>query len=569
MTKYFAGFFFLFLFVSTSFCQSTVEEQIIVQLEEGSTYKDLFSFIKKEYSAQLTFVRKLTQDEEIYLLSSDLNRDQLIRQIGQFDLFDQVFPNTQATPRSNPNDPNYNLQWNLAKIGLEDAWEYTTGGQTVQGDEIVVAVLDDGFFTDHEDWGDNLYSNPFDQPGDMNNDGCPGDCGVDDDGDGRIDEDWLGREKGEPGYDPSYNSDDDENGYIDDTQGLHATSGTDNHPSRAHGTSVSSIIGAKSNNSIGISGINWNVKVLPLSSGTSEADVIETYNYIAQMRKRYNETDGEAGAFIVSCNYSLGIDFAIPEDHSVWCDLYDKMGEQGIISTVATSNKNFNVDIEGDIPSLCPSNYLIAVTSTDENDNFAEAAFGKINIDMAAPGEEAYSFRPNDPSGYGSFPGTSAATPHVAGAIGLIYASPCDEFLSYFKNNPSKVDSLASIVINSGDQLPSLVGLTKSEKRLNVFNTMRKLAAFCGGTEGDLSIVNVFPNPVDNELKIEFAADPAEKIYVEIYNILGQRFVEKTMNFPLFEEPLVSVNTSGLITGMYFIVIQQNDKSAAMKFYKR
>lgn len=549
--------------------QSNVESEIIVKLSEGNNFRSLLNFLSKDRYNEISLERRLSQDEEIYLLKVlPQNRTQIIRVLSREDLFHQVFPNISIEPRKKPNDPKYVNQWTLDKIGLESAWEYTTGGKTAAGDEIVVAVLDDGFFVNHEDLVDRFYSNPFDQPGDMNGDGCPGDCGVDDDGDGLIDEDWLGRQKGDPGYDNTFMLDDDENGYKDDTKGLNPKSNSDIHPSNSHGSSCAGIIGANSNNNTGVSGVNWDVKILPLSGGLNEADVIESYNYIAAMRKQYNDNNGSKGAFIVACNYSLGIDGAEAEDYPIWCDLYDKMGKQGILSAVATTNANSNIDRDGDIPAKCPSSYIIAVTSTDIVDNFAEAGFGKVNIDMAAPGEESYTVAPTKADGYGSFPGTSAATPHVTGAIGLLYSIPCLNFINFFKTNPSKVDSLASIIIDSGDRLESLVGLTKSEKRLNVLNAMITLNGFCGGIEGSVIVNKIYPNPSIDELKIEFNADPTEKIYIEIYNILGQKLIQKELIFPLFESPETTIFTGDLITGLYFLSINQGKKRSALKFYK-
>lgn len=567
--RYLILFFFLFCAFGAYAQIDYKTDQIIVELSEGYGYEELIHVLSSNRNYVATIERKLAQSRHIYLLKCRKEEQSiLLRELALDDMFDQVFPPRIISTRKKPNDPKYTEQWTLNKIGLENAWDYTTGGQTADGDEIVVAVLDDGFFLDHPDFEGNIYSNPHDLEGDMNGDGCPGDCGVDDDGDGFVDEDWLGREPGDPGYDTSYRNDDDENGYKDDTNGLNPKTGNDDHPSRSHGSSVSGIIGAKSDNDIGVSSINWNVKIMPLSGGLSEADVIESYFYLIDMRRKYNESNGEKGAFVVACNYSLGIDNGDPDDFKIWCSLYDDMGEQGIINTVATSNSNYNVDVEGDIPSLCPSKYIIAVTSTDELDNFAESAFGPINIDMAAPGEQSYTIAPTKADGYGTFPGTSAATPHVAGAIGLLYSIPCPEFIEYFKTNPSKVDSLAQLVINTGDQLPSLAGLTKSEKRLNVFNAMQELNRFCGSNGADVEVFDLFPNPAYDFLNFSFYADPVEKIYVEIYNILGQKVSSTQVLFPLFQEPQSTINIEGLAPGLYYLSINQGKTRVAAKFIK-
>ncbi len=549
--------------------QKIIDHELIVELQENKTIEDLSRFLQSSRAHKnLRIQRKLSQTQEIYLLSH-LNKLPIsIEELNEENLFSYISHSKMTTPRATPNDAFYDQQWTLQNIQAELAWDITTGGQTIEGDEIIIAVLDDGFFLELEDWGDNIYTNPHESEGDANNDGCPGDCGVDDDGDGLIDEDSFGREPGDPGYDASFSADDDENGYKDDIHGLNATQQNDAHTSQRHGTSSAGIIGAKADNNVGVAGLNWDIKILPLSSGLRLADIIETYNYITDMRRLYNETDGEKGAFIVVCNYSLGVDFGQPEDFPIWCSMYDKMGEQGILNVSAVSNENYNVDVEGDIPSLCDSDYLIAVTSTDIDDAFAEAAFGDENVDMAAPGEATFTLHPLNTSGYGIFSGTSAAAPHVAGAIGLLYSVDCPEFIDFFKRNPSKVDSLAELVIQSGDQLESLASLVRSEKRLNVYNAMVEVSRFCGGTKGEVRLSTIYPNPVTNELNFNFEADPAEEIYLKIYNILGQLIREEKMTFPLFEEAEGTINTEHLIPGMYFLSLQQGRNIATSKFYK-
>ena len=143
-----------------------------------------------------------------------------------------------------PNDPYYGLQWAPGKVDLPQAWEtFTTGGVTATGDTIVVAVIDGGAFLNHEDL--NFWKNLREIP---NN-------GIDDDG----------------------------NGYVDDYDGWNAYDHTGSIPSNNHGTHVAGIIGAIGNNETGVCGVNWNVKVLPVSgSSGNEAIVVEAYAYVEE-----------------------------------------------------------------------------------------------------------------------------------------------------------------------------------------------------------------------------------------------------------------------------------------------
>jgi subtilisin family serine protease len=146
----------------------------------------------------------------------------------------------------------------------------TTGGLTVQGDTIVVAVIDCGADITHEDL--NFWKNYLEIPGN----------GIDDD----------------------------TNGYVDDFDGWNAQSQTGVITSCSHGTHVSGIIGAIGNNTTGVVGVNWNVKIMPVQpSSTNEALVVAAYTYVYNMRRLYNQTNGAKGAFIVATNSSFGVNF--------------------------------------------------------------------------------------------------------------------------------------------------------------------------------------------------------------------------------------------------------------------
>ena len=180
-----------------------------------------------------------------------------------------------------PDDPYFEDQWGSVVMQLPQAWEeFGTGGLTVTGDTIVVAVIDDGFYLEHEDLKTNFWKNYKEIPGN----------GIDDD----------------------------DNGYIDDFDGWNAYNHSGNMPSSTyyiqHGTSVTGVISGVGNNGIGICGINWNVKLMPVAGSSEnedadEATIVEAYGYALEMRARYNETDGAEGAFIVSTNSSFGVDY--------------------------------------------------------------------------------------------------------------------------------------------------------------------------------------------------------------------------------------------------------------------
>ena len=336
-----------------------------------------------------------------------------------------------------PDDPYFNMQWAPAIMSLPQAWnEFTTGGITSTGDTIVVAVIDSGTDWIHEDL--TCWVNTHEIP---NN-------GIDDDG----------------------------NGYIDDYHGWNAYNHNGYVSSSSHGTHVSGIIGAIGDNGKGVCGVNWDVRIMPIcGSSGNESIVVEAYAYALEMRARYNETNGEEGAFIVATNSSFGVDYGNPDDYPIWCSMYDEMGNVGILSCGAGPNLNVNVDVVGDVPSTCPGDYLIGITNTTSDDvKYGSAGYGINNIDIGAPGTAIYSTTPNN--SYGNMTGTSMATPQVTGTIALMYAALPVEMMQACKSTPASFClTMKHHLLEGADHLPSLEGLVADARRLNAYGAIESM----------------------------------------------------------------------------------------------
>ncbi len=415
-----------------------VENEFIIWLEQDV---DAADFAAKSNTGIMP-KRQLSKRLNIWLFeindNKELREDKMHRLNANADV--RVIQNnhTNITLREAiPDDPYYYQQWAPAIMNLPQAWEeFTTGGVTATGDTIVVAVIDGGADWTHEDL--NCWENAHEIP---NN-------GIDDDG----------------------------NGYIDDFHGWNAYNHNGYVGSNNHGTHVSGIIGAVGNNGKGVCGVNWNVKVMPIGgSSSNESIVVEAYSYVLEMRARYNETDGEEGAFIVATNSSFGVDYGNPDDYPIWCSMYDEMGNVGILSCGAGPNLNVNVDVVGDVPSACPGNYLIGITNTTSDDvKYTGAGYGINNIDIGAPGTSIYSTLPNN--NYGNMTGTSMATPQVSGTIALMYAALPEEMMIACKNDPANFClSVRHHLLNGVDHLPSLDGLVASGRRLNAYGAIESV----------------------------------------------------------------------------------------------
>jgi len=281
-----------------------------------------------------------------------------------------------------PNDPDLNEQWSLhntgqtggtpdADIDGPEAWDIETGSS-----DIVIALIDSGVDYTHPDLVDNMWIN----------------AGEDLNGNGIADpEDFDG-------------IDNDENGYIDDIRGWDFINGNkDPMDVFGHGTFCAGIASAVTNNEIGIAGVCWNSSIMPLQvvddsggGGGAEDIVGEAIVYAA---------DNGANVLSMSLNYD-------DEAHFIG-DAVDYAYAEGTIIVGSAGN-----DITG-LKSY-PAGYdnVIAVTATDHNDEKADFSNFGDWVDVAAPGVDVYSLRPDNRYTTGS--GTSASCPMVAGLAALL-----------------------------------------------------------------------------------------------------------------------------------------------------
>jgi hypothetical protein len=336
---------------------------------------------------------------------------------------------TTAAPASGtPNDPRFANQWALAKIEAPIAWLNQTGSTNV-----VVAVIDSGVNYLHEDLRDNLWRNPGEVP--VN--------GIDDDGNGWIDDVF--------GIDTANDSRGNDSDPFD--QGLNGY---------YHGSAVAGIIGAVSNNGLGVVGLNWSVRIMAVrairaSNLITVGDELDAIEYVLAMKNR--------GVNIRAVNMSYGgISYSTAER-----DALAAVQNAGILLCVSAGNSDRNNDVTPTYPASHPLPGIIAVAASDPSDRLATFPFGgasqygRTNVDLAAPGlDVASTFGPGTNSYLADFFGTSAAAPHITGAVALLAAA----------NPAATPQQIKSALLGSVDLAPAFTNKMVSHGRLNLGRAM-------------------------------------------------------------------------------------------------
>ncbi len=345
-------------------------------------------------------------------------------------------PDYLVTKQAASNDPYYTngSLWGMygdetspTNVYGSQAGEAWAAGKTGSS-SVFVGIVDEGIDLSHPDLQANIWTNPFEVAGN----------GFDDDGNGYIDDIH--------GWD-----------FFNNDNSIYDVGGDQ------HGTHVAGTIGGAGGNATGVAGVNWNVGMISAKflgpNGGYLSDAVRALDYLTDLKTRH-------GLNIVAANNSWG---GGGFSQSL-LDAITRAAKANILFVAAAGNGGPDgVGDNNDAVASYPSNYnttagagydsVIAVAAINSSGGKASFSnYGAATVDLGAPGVSVVSTLPGNT--YGSYSGTSMATPHVTGAAALYAAA----------HPGASAQTIRNALLDSARATPtsSLAGITTTGGRLNV-----------------------------------------------------------------------------------------------------
>ena len=367
--------------------------EIIVKLKPAHARS--FLTRKSSYGVKVKELMNLRSGNFVVLNTNNKSLTDLIAKLNLDPAIEYAEPNYiyRAIGFKNPKktqDPKFGKLWGLINTGNNEpagsrgnssvsgvagidinainAWKITKGSKKVK-----IAVIDTGIDYNHPDLKANIWTNQAE---------ANGRAGVDDDG----------------------------NGYVDDIHGYDfANNDGDPMDGNGHGTHCAGTIAAEHDNNIGVAGVMAEATMVGIKFLTDEgsgdtASAIKAVDYATKLNVDIMSNSWGGGGHSQALKESI-----------------ERARDAGIVFTAAAGNSATNNDIEPHYPSNYKVDNVISVAANNYNDKLAFfSCYGSKTVHVSAPGRNILSTVPNN--SYDVFSGTSMATPHVSGVIGLYIA---------------------------------------------------------------------------------------------------------------------------------------------------
>ena len=364
-----------------------VQGEVVVKVKQGMMGKFLGK--KSFLGAEVVKSMSLIAGDFVVLKTQLKSTQSLMIQLKNLPEVVYAEPNFIYKAINNTADPLYEKLWGMtnngrnepdrnggfsgsvgiagADINAEKAWSITRGSKNV-----VIAVIDTGIDYNHPDLKNNIWINTKEIAGN--------------------------------------NKDDDGNGYVDDIHGWNAHAKNGNPmDGNAHGTHCAGTIGAQHGNGIGVAGVMNEVSLMAVKFLSDEgsgslADAVVAIDYATKMNVDIMSNSWGGGGFSQTLE-----------------DAIKAAKNKGILFVAAAGNDGTNNDSAPHYPSNYQVDNVVSVAAHTNQDSLATfSCYGKRTVHVAAPGHNILSTTPNNT--YKVFSGTSMATPHVSGVLGLFIA---------------------------------------------------------------------------------------------------------------------------------------------------